>query len=93
MKFAMSYSCGKDSTIALHKMIAAGHKPVALVVMVNNEVNRSYFHGADEQMLQNYAKALDLPMILCPTDGSDYHLALEKGLDQAKKMGNITRLW
>lgn len=30
MKFVMSYSCGKDSTLALHRLIKAGHRPVAL---------------------------------------------------------------
>ena len=35
MKFVMSYSCGKDSTLALHKMISSGHEPVALIVMFN----------------------------------------------------------
>ena len=32
MQFVMSYSCGKDSTLALHKMVEAGHTPVALLV-------------------------------------------------------------
>ena len=35
MDFVMSYSCGKDSTLALHKMIEEGNKPIALLVMVN----------------------------------------------------------
>lgn len=72
MKFVMSYSCGKDSTIALHKMIEAGHEPVALVVMVNEAVDRSYFHGADREMLCRYEEALEIPMILCPGNG-EYH--------------------
>lgn len=33
MKFAMSYSYGKDSALALRKMIEAGHEPVCLVPM------------------------------------------------------------
>lgn len=87
MKFAMSYSCGKDSTLALHKMIEQGNIPVCLVVMVNDEAERSYFHGADRDMLKRYSKALDLPMILCPSSGENYHTALEKGLCEAKAMG------
>ena len=35
MKFVMSYSCGKDSTLALHDMMAQGHEPVALITMFN----------------------------------------------------------
>lgn len=88
MKFAVSYSCGKDSTLALHKMmIEEGHKPVCLVVMVNEEVGRSYFHGADKHMLEQYAESLDLPMIQCSANGQNYHLAFEAGLAKAKAMG------
>ena len=37
MKFVMSYSCGKDSTLALHRMAEAGHTPVCLLVMVKKD--------------------------------------------------------
>lgn len=87
MKFAMSYSCGKDSTLALHKMLKQGHEPVCLVVMVNETAGRSYFHGADSTMLKRYSQALSLPMITCPSEGSDYQLAFEIGLKKAKAMG------
>ena len=87
MKFAMSYSCGKDSTLALHKMLEQGHEPVCLVVMVNEEVGRSYFHGADSTMLERYAKALALPMITCPAKGETYQTAFEIGLSKSKAMG------
>lgn len=87
MKFAMVYSCGKDSTLALHKMIEQGHEAVCLVVMVNKEADRSYFHGADRAMLDRYTNALGLPMLTCPSDGEDYHLVLEDGLKRAKGMG------
>ena len=74
MNFAMSYSCGKDSTLALHKMVEQGHRPVCLVIVVNEAEERSYFHGADYSML-------------CPTAGETYHLAFEEGLQKAKEMG------
>ena len=51
----MSYSCGKDSTLELHKMILQGHTPVALLVMVNENVDRSFFHGADYDIFCNCA--------------------------------------
>lgn len=86
VKFAMSYSCGKDSTLALHRM-AAGHTPVCLVVMVDRSSERSYFHGADSALLAQYEDALGLPMVLCPSNGSDYHLAFEEGLRRAKALG------
>lgn len=87
MKFVMSYSCGKDSTLALHKMLTAGHEAVALIVMCNHDADRSYFHGADYKMLEEYSKALDIPLLLTPTKGEEYHLNMEASLRKAMKMG------
>jgi len=78
MKFVMSYSCGKDSTLALHKMIEAGNEPIALIVMVNEEAERSFFHGADYKMLQEYSKALQIPLLPTKTTGGEYHIAMEE---------------
>lgn len=87
MKFAMSYSCGKDSTLALHRMLAQGAEAVCLVVCFNETVERSYFHGADKLMLHAYSEALGLPLLLCSTNGSNYAQGFEAGLAQAKAMG------
>ena len=87
MKFAMSYSCGKDSTLALHKMLAQGNEAVCLVICFNETAGRSYFHGADNEMLQRYSEVLGLPILLFPTTGDDYAQAFEAGLAQAKAMG------
>ena len=86
-KFVMSYSCGKDSTLALHKMVAAGNVPVALIVMVNKNMDRSFFHGADRAMLNRYSEALDIPMIEAETDGMDYHIKMEAALKESIAMG------
>ena len=51
MKYVMSYSCGKDSTLALHKMLEQGHELAALITMVNEDSERSFFHGADLKMI------------------------------------------
>ncbi|WP_425756112.1 diphthine--ammonia ligase [Ihubacter sp. rT4E-8] len=87
MKFVMSYSCGKDSTLALQTLIEEGHEPVALLIMVNEDLDRSWFHGADRQLLDKISEALDLPLILCPSKGEAYQRAFEEGLEKAKAMG------
>lgn len=87
MKFVMSYSCGKDSTLALHDMMAQGHEPVALITMFNEEAGRSFFHGADLRMLQAYSDALKIPFLITPTTGEAYHLEMEKSLRKAAAMG------
>lgn len=87
MKFVMSYSCGKDSTLALHKMIAAGHEPMALMTMVNEKDQRAFFSGADHRVLEEYATALHLPILITHTKGENYHLAMEERLKKTAEMG------
>lgn len=87
MKFVISYSCGKDSALSLLRMKEAGHQAVALLVMYNRNQNRSFFHGVDKELLQEIADALAIPLLLCPSNGEDYHLVFENGLHKAKTMG------
>lgn len=87
MNFVLSYSCGKDSTLALHKMIAAGHHPVGLLVMINKDMERSWFHGVDFALLNKISESLEIPLIKCESSGEDYHIALENGLKTAKGQG------
>ena len=87
MKFVISYSCGKDSTLALHKMLQEGHEPVGLLVMYNKEADRSWFHGVDRSLLGRIVQSLEIPLILCESTGEAYHLALEEGLRKAISLG------
>lgn len=87
MKFVMSYSCGKDSTLALHKLIEQGNEPVGLLIMVNKDMDRSWFHGADFKLLDKFSESLQIPLILCPSIGEEYHLAFENGLRKAMDFG------
>ena len=84
-KFILSYSCGKDSTLCLHKMLEAGAEPMALLVMFNPEAGRSYFHGVDPALLKEYGEALELPLLAVPTGGEEYHLSMEAALRRAKE--------
>ena len=90
MKFVMAYSCGKDSTLALHSMIKQGHEPVALITMFDEEANRSFFHGADYKMIQAYSEALRILVLITSTKGANYHLAMEESL---KKLLTWVQKW
>ncbi len=86
-KFAISYSCGKDSTLALYRMIKNGHIPVALIISVNKDVSRSWFHGVDEVTISQISKSLNIPVIKAFSSGDDYASAFIKALKEAKDMG------
>lgn len=87
MKFVISYSGGKDSVMALHKMLAAGHMPIGLLVTVNREMRRSWFHGVDFDFLKTISDSLGIPLILCESGVDDYNAAIEKSLAEAKERG------
>ena len=87
MKFVVSYSGGKDSVLALHKMIKQGHTPIGLLVMINRDLKRSWFHGIDEELLNNISQSLQIPLILCESGSEEYHTAMEDALKKAKDMG------
>lgn len=86
-KFIMSYSCGKDSTLALYRMINEGNTPLALLVTVDKKVCRSWFHGIPDNLLNNVSKSLGIPLMLVESSGNDYKETFEKALKNAKENG------
>lgn len=87
MQFVMSYSCGKDSALALHRMVRKGHSPVALLVMLNEELDRSWFHGVDRALLEDISDALGIPLLPVSSPGDSYHTRMEEALVKAAGMG------
>lgn len=87
MKFAMMYSCGKDSSLALYRLINEGHTPVALIISFNDEQNRSWFHGIPEELLNSVSESLGIPLIICRSSPETYSEAVEEGLRQAAQLG------
>lgn len=87
MNFIMSYSCGKDSTLALHRMIRDGNKALGLLVTVDKEENRSFFHGVPEHMLNKVSESLGIDLFLVKCEGDDYEKKFEDTLIKAKNMG------
>ncbi len=87
MKFVLSYSFGKDSTLSLHKMIEQGHTPIGLLVMVNENLKRSFFHGVDYDLMQKISTCLDIPLLIGKSDGQDYNVVMEHQLRVANNMG------
>ena len=83
-KFVVSYSCGKDSTLSLYRMIKAGHTPVALLVTVDKKVLRSWFHGVPNDLLNEVSKSLGIPLLLVKCEGEEYSEAFKKALHKAK---------
>lgn len=87
MKFALSFSGGKDSVHALHKAIQEGHEPVALLVMFREDQGRSWVHGIDRELFAAVAQSLKIPLICHPSTVETYRDDMEAGLNRVKLMG------
>jgi uncharacterized protein (TIGR00290 family) len=59
----MSWSSGKDSTLALHEILTAGEvEVVGLLTTVNAVAERVAMHGVRRELLEAQAEALGLPL-------------------------------
>ena len=87
MKFAASYSGGKDSTLAIYRAIQQGHTPVLLITTFNLDRNHSYSHGIDETVLNRISDSLGIPYLLVKTRDDEYTKDFEKALLYAKSLG------
>lgn len=59
----ISWSSGKDSALALHRVLRAGEvEVVGLLTTVNREFARVAMHGVRRELLEAQAAALELPL-------------------------------
>lgn len=87
VRFVLSFSGGKESILALHKMVEDGHEPIALLVMFRKESERSWVHGLDPILLSDISHALNIPLLCCNAIGVTYEGDMEQSLLRAKDMG------
>lgn len=80
-KFIASYSGGKDSVLAIHRAIKNGMVPVGLVITYNSSMDKSWFHGIPQELLDEVATCLNLPIRKIMTTGEDYE---EKFIEELK---------
>ena len=60
----MNWSGGKDSSLALQAVLQAGeYEVVGLLTTVNAEYGRISMHGVREELLDQQAESLGLPLI------------------------------
>ncbi len=86
-KFIMSFSGGKDSTLALYRMIKKGYEPIALLITVKKDEDKSWTHGLSNKLLQQVSESLNIPILRVECDVCEYEKEFEKILGIAKEMG------
>jgi uncharacterized protein (TIGR00290 family) len=66
-RFAVSFSGGKDSTLALDRALRAGYRVTRLVTLYDSASERVRFHGVPIGVMRAQAAALGLPLALYAT--------------------------
>ena len=85
-KCVLSYSGGKDSTLALYHMLQTA-EPVALIAMLEEQGQRSRSHGMDTDLIAAQAQALGLPIITAAASWQDYEAKFAEVLQSCQQQG------
>lgn len=85
-KLVVSYSGGKDSTLALYHALQVG-KVIGLVIMLEEQGQRSRSHAMPLEIIHAQANALDLPVLMASSSWNNYEAQFLDLLAQAKNQG------
>ncbi|MFB7155682.1 diphthine--ammonia ligase [Lysinibacillus sp. NPDC056232] len=84
--FIASFSGGKDSVLALYKAMQVG-EAIGLIVMMEEEGNRSRSHGMPPELIRAQANSIGLPVYTAAASWTDYEKIFMSLLEKAKKQG------
>ncbi|MGE8006953.1 diphthine--ammonia ligase [Lysinibacillus sp. NPDC093216] len=85
-KFIASFSGGKDSVLALYKAMKVG-EALGLIVMLEEEGERSRFHGMPPELIRAQAKSIGLPVYTAAASWTEYEKIFMRLLEKAKNQG------
>ncbi|MCS7124296.1 MAG: diphthine--ammonia ligase [Candidatus Bathyarchaeota archaeon] len=85
MSAAVSWSGGKESCLALHKVLQRGVKVSHLLTFVSN--GRCISHGLRSELILAQSKAVDIPLIQKEVTWDTYGEGFREALDELKKAG------
>ncbi|OLO39405.1 hypothetical protein BTR23_10240 [Alkalihalophilus pseudofirmus] len=87
-KVAVCWSGGKDSCLALYRVLKENHDIICLLSMVSEKDARNHAHGIQLEILKLQADALGLPLILVDSAG-EYELSLKRSLSLLKEKSGV----
>ncbi len=91
-KIIFSWSTGKDSTLALYRILKQGeYEVVSLLTVLSKEYDRVSMHGVRRTLLEEQAKAMELPVeevfLSSTASNEEYENQMESVLTRFKEMG------
>jgi len=94
-KIILSWSGGKDSTMALYELLRQGDYDITLLTTITDEYGRISMHGVREVLLEAQAEALGCPLekvYITPQSSNDeYETKMTEVMERYKKQG-VTRV-
>jgi uncharacterized protein (TIGR00290 family) len=88
-----SWSGGKDSCLALHRLLAQGGRLACLVTMFTEDGQRSRSHGLAREVLEAQAAAVGATLLSASATWDDYERAFVDLLRAAKAHGARTAVF
>jgi uncharacterized protein (TIGR00290 family) len=76
----VSWSGGKDSCLACHEAIRAGHDVRYLLNTISADYRRVRFHGTRDSLIQRQAQAMGIPLLQTPTTADGYEQEFKEAL-------------
>ena len=89
-RFIASWSGGKDSCFAVMRAVRAGHRPVRLLNMMNENGKISRSHGLPPELLRRQAEVLQVPLVTVPASWADYESLFVSTLHRLKAESDAT---
>ncbi|GKT11322.1 MAG: diphthine-ammonia ligase [Thiomicrorhabdus sp.] len=87
VNFFCSWSGGKDACLALYKMSLEKHQPQGLLTMMNESGELSRAHHLPKSIIEQQAKAMDLPLLAQATAKAEYKQNYLQALEHFKQLG------
>jgi len=90
-KIILSWSSGKDSSLALYELIKHGNYDITLLTTITDEYERISMHGVREYLLEKQADSLgcylEKVFITPETTNEDYQKKMEEVMNKYKGLG------
>jgi len=90
LKYAVSWSGGKDSCFSLFRYMKQSSRDIQicyLLNMVNRDAKRSMSHGLDPKLIAAQAQALEIPIMQRETTWETYEQEFKRAVEELKQLG------
>jgi diphthine-ammonia ligase len=84
LRYAVSFSGGKDSMLALDRALRSGLHVARLVTLYDEASQRVRFHGVSVAVMRAQAQALGLPISLHPTTPASFEPVFLRALQELR---------